>query len=212
VICADKLSIQEVCEKISLALSYELALHHSVYKQPSTGTYLEELVSKATKHTELNNEYIHGSHKVGEDQKIDGYRISNKSGVLQPDGKGKWANSLKINGSRTSKYKSLESKLNFLSDDHYDFTLCCARIESEWDNGERIYHLIALPHMDYSSMNWSLRGDEVSDFAHTCVESHPDMYAKINNYGLFLNLQCFCIIKRWTLMNGVNVSPCPVTT
>jgi hypothetical protein len=180
VICADKLSIQEVCEKISLALSYELALHHSVYKQPAKGEYLEELVSKATKHTELNNEYIQGSHKVGEDQKIDGYRISNKSGALKPDGKGKWANSLKINGSRTSKYKSLESKLNFLSDDHYDFTLCCARIKSEWDNGERIYHLIALPHIDYSSMNWSLRGDDVTDLAHTCIESHPNIYAKIN--------------------------------
>ena len=188
----DELHVQEVCEKISISLSYELAWHHRVYKQAAKGEFLEELVSNATKHTELNNEYIQGSHKVGEDQKIDGWRISNKSGVLEPD-RGKWANSLKINGSRTSRHKSLESKLNFLSGDHYDFTLCCARIESEWKHGKRIYHLIALPHINYSSMNWSLRGDEVSDFAHTCIESHPDIYARIN--GPTTSYQLWTVFK-----------------
>ena len=48
---------------------------------------------------------------------------------------------LRINGSRTTKYKTLEEKIKFLSENKDDVYYCLARNKKEWKDGLRKYYL-----------------------------------------------------------------------
>tara|TARA_Y100001937_G_scaffold121859_1_gene181303 strand:- start:326 stop:934 length:609 start_codon:yes stop_codon:yes gene_type:complete len=136
--------------KIKDELKLNLAIHHELYETACKGEYLEELVRNSAVSVGLNSDWKpDGSHQVGKDQSIDGINISNKSGEFRVKRNGTTV--VKITGSRTSSYETLEDKLNFLSDKKYDYTVCCARNKSKWNKGERVYHLIGLPHVSYNS-------------------------------------------------------------
>lgn len=143
--------IIEICEEIQDELTMLLAIHHELYRSPCKGVLLEELFYIASKSVGYNSDWKpDGSHQVGKDQSVNNIAISNKSGEhrkRKKDGKV----TLKITGSRTSKFKTLEDKLDFLSERRYDYTVCCARNNSDWNKGQRVYHLIALPHINYQS-------------------------------------------------------------
>jgi hypothetical protein len=170
--------IQEVCKKIQDELTMNLAIHHELYSLVAKAEYLEELVKKSAESAGLSSDWTPNfNHAVGTDQTISGLRISNKSGEFQSEGKrkAKWANSVKITGSRTSKHESFYDKLEFLSGDHYDCTIACATDKKEWRAGKKIYHFVALPHVNYMDMLW----DE--ETRKTCIEEHPDIFAWIGS-------------------------------
>jgi len=143
--------IIEICKKIQDELTMLLASHHEIYQSPCKGVLLEELFCIASKSVGYHSDWKpNGSHQIGKDQSLGGIAISNKSGEhrkRKKDGK----ITLKITGSRTSKFKTLEDKLFFLSEKRYDYTICCARNHRDWNKNKKIYHLIALPHIDYTS-------------------------------------------------------------
>lgn len=129
-----------------------LALHHDLYTNICKDVYLEELTSKAFKSIGKRTDWKPDcSHEVGRDQTVDNKKISNKSGMIIP---GENNISIKISGSRTSKYESLGAKLNFLNKKNYDYILGCGTIKD--DNTKTYYlYLIDGSKIDYFDLEWT---------------------------------------------------------
>lgn len=134
-----------------------LALHHELYENKCKDVYLEELSSKAFKSIGRGSDWnADCSHEVGRDQTVDNKKISNKSGMILP---GEDGISIKISGSRTSKYETLVAKLNFLNKKNYDYILGCGTIKD--DQLKRYYlYLIDGSKIDYFDLEWSQDEDK----------------------------------------------------
>ena len=61
----------------------------------------------------------------------------NKSGQLLEN-----KTKVRISSHRTSKYKTLEDKINFISKKHCDKYVLLSRDEKEWEVGKKIYYLM----------------------------------------------------------------------
>ncbi len=172
--------IIKICETIEQELLMQLGIHHEVYGcLRAKAEYLEMLISKAAMSVGLKSDWnADFNHKVGIDQSINGIRVSNKSGTFLPEKKRnhKTKNTVKITGSRTSKFRTIEDKIKHVSQKDYDCTICCATNNAEWEDGQRKYYFIALPHIDYSKLKWIENGDQKWK---TCEEYNKDIVAWI---------------------------------
>jgi len=113
-----------------------LALHHELYTNICKDVYLEELSSKAFKSIGKRSDWkADCSHEVGRDQTVGDNKISNKSGMISIDNNNV---TIKISGSRTSKFPTLEEKLDFLNKKNYDYILGCGTATGEKNNEENL--------------------------------------------------------------------------
>lgn len=107
------------------AIENNIKTFHTLYSQPITGTIWEEILSKsfaAIGHTTTWKP--DNSHTVGEDMRItslNDLRISCKSGVIQNNLTHRLGKCVHFSSSRTTKFKTLEEKLDHLAKSHCDF-------------------------------------------------------------------------------------------
>ena len=64
---------------------------------------------------------------------------------------------LKWNGHRTTKHKTLEEKIDFISSNHSDYYVMLARDKTDWQMNKRIYRFMIFESkkIDYSVLVWS---------------------------------------------------------
>lgn len=99
--------------------------YHSMFDQPLTGTYWEELLSKSFNDIGYATTWKpDNSHKVGEDLKVVDLidsRISCKSGVFKNNRTHNLGPCVEFSSSRTTSHDTLDEKLEHLSCHNYDF-------------------------------------------------------------------------------------------
>ena len=129
-----------------------LQKHHALYSGQCKAEYWEENLCYALNQAGFGSDWTPDfNHKVGVDQMTDdGIRISNKGGNVDKD-------MLTISGSRLTKHKTIEDKLDFLSDKKEDYVFCLATEKKDWDKGNKIYYFIVVDSnvLDYHKQEWS---------------------------------------------------------
>lgn len=155
----DTKKTQELKEKLGKALSGNLHQHHLIYRLPSYGEYLEEMISKSfTDIGEKHKWEPDRSHKVSTDITLQsGQTVSVKSGQYNLQ-----KNHLTFSGSRLGQYSSLEEKLNAVISQSADFYICVAKIDSDWKpvpkrNEQKKYYLFMFDSdvLDYDKHIWT---------------------------------------------------------
>lgn len=134
----------------------KLKLHHSLYRTPIKDVYLEDIWDQCINPNGSN--WKPCGHQSGADTKLENQEVSesyqNKSGQLLKN-----KTQVKISSHRTSKYKTLEDKVNFISEKHCDKYVLLSRDEKEWDKGNRIYYLMIFDSalFDFKSLTWTAK-------------------------------------------------------
>ncbi len=127
--------------------------HHTLYQSMCKSEYWEENFCRALEQAGFGSDWKPDcSHKIGEDQRtlLNEVSISNKSGSLLK-------NSISISGSRLTKHKTLQDKLNFLSQKKEDYIACLATNKEQWKSGIRKYYfaIVDSDKLNYSDQVWT---------------------------------------------------------
>jgi len=134
-------------------ISSKIRLHHNLYSLPVFGEYWEELLHLSLLEIGKDSDWQpNRSHSIGKDIVNSEYgKISCKSGDYNLKN-----NTLTLNGSRTTKYKTIEEKLKFLSEKTDDTYFCLARNKKEWNSGIKNYYLFIFDSqlLDYDKQCW----------------------------------------------------------
>lgn len=132
-------------------IKQKLEQHHQLYRFPVKGELWEDIFDQVINGN--NGDWNMGGHDVGTDvvSHSDGLRYQNKAGVIDIE-KG----TLVWSGHRTTKHKTLNEKVEFISENHCDKYIMLARNKKEWDNGIRRYYLLSFDSdlIDYNQLNW----------------------------------------------------------
>ena len=123
-----------------------LTKHHELYSGQCKAEYWEEILCWALKQAGFGSDWKPDyNHGIGVDQTTDsGIRISNKGGSIVKD-------YVEISGSRLTKHKTIDDKLEFLSQRKEDYIFCLAAKKLEWEQGIRKYYFIVI---DSSKLNY----------------------------------------------------------
>lgn len=148
-----------VNDELKIAIKEELLKHHQNYELPVISEYWENLFANAVKTVEGYSDWKpNRSHAVGKDQNCTIYgqtfRVSNKSGKYNPTKR-----TLQISGSRSGKYKTLEEKLQFLSDKQEDVYVCLATSTDKNATGEYYLFTFDTELLNYAEADWQPKYD-----------------------------------------------------
>lgn len=154
----EAIEIQTLKEKLGDALTENLFQHHKIYRLPSYGEYLEEMISKSF--TDIGENHIwepDRSHKVSTDITLEsGSTASVKSGQYNLQ-----KNNLTFSGSRLGQYSSIEDKLRAIISQSADFYICVAKIDSDWkpvpkkiDKKKYYLFMFSSEILDYDNHKW----------------------------------------------------------
>lgn len=152
-------------------ITEKLKLHHTLYRCPVNGNYFEDIFDSCINDT--SDTWTWGSHSSGADViGPDGIRYQNKSGMI--DFK---SNTLRWSGHRTTTHKTLEEKINFISEKHCDKYAMLARNDLEWDNNIQRYYffMIDASIIDYKALNWTERLSKKSNDVVGWVGESPNV-------------------------------------
>ena len=127
-------------ENIASAIEKRIKRYHEDFSLPLMAEQWEEVLTRSLRDVGLKPEWDNDrSHKVGEDIYEESIgRISCKSGSLEKD-------SVKFNGSRTTRFKTLEEKLNFLSSSHDDVYFMLAKDKKDIKEKNFKYKVLVFP-------------------------------------------------------------------
>ena len=146
----NKEKLNQICNTIEDIIK----AHHNIYDLPVLAEYWENVLSRSLRANGINNDWTPDlNHAQGLDMIIeDKLRVSCKSGQIL----GRKQNVLKISGSRMTKHKTLQEKLDYLADKKEDVYMCLSRSKKDWNKGKRKYSFVVFPSdiLQYSSMNW----------------------------------------------------------
>jgi len=166
-------------ESLVAHIKERLTKHHEIYSGQCKAEYWEENLAYSLRQAGFGSDWKPDfNHKSGVDQTTDdGTRISNKGGQVSRD-------TVEISGSRLTKHKTIEDKLNFLSNKKEDYIFCLGTEKEEWEDGKKIYYFIVIDSnkLNYKEQEWkeligqrgALKG-KVSGWK--CI--YEDYYAKI---------------------------------
>lgn len=193
---------QEEFEKYCNEMRLYLALHHELYSNICKDVYLEELSSKAFKSIGKGSDWkADCSHEVGRDQTVGEAKISNKSGMISIENDNV---TIKISGSRTSKYPTIEEKIDFLNKKNYDYILGCGTATGEKNNEENLlfdfprrYYLYVIDgaKINYSNLKWIENKDKKGNQKWQAIGKGiiADIQTKSTSNQLWLTLdKSFC--------------------
>ena len=130
----------ELLEKLTSAIETRIKRYHEDFSLCLMAEQWEEVLKRSMEDVGLNPEWENDrSHKVGEDifEKSIG-RISCKSGSL---GNG----TVKFNGSRTTRFKTLKEKVEFLSSSHDDCYFMLAKDKKDIMKKNFKYKVLIFP-------------------------------------------------------------------
>jgi hypothetical protein len=169
-------------KKLSEKIKEKLEKHHELYRFPCKAEQWEDIFDQCINSSSSN--WKGGGHGVGADviSETDNIfeinsRLQNKSGELDLI-KG----ILKWNGHRTTKHKTLNDKLNFISSNHYDYYVMLSRDKNDWKMGNKIYYLIIFKSdkIDYLSLNWTEKYDKNNNLTGWRGNDNSNYSAEIN--------------------------------
>jgi hypothetical protein len=128
-----------------------LTKHHELYSAQCKAELWEENLCWALKQAGFGSDWKPDfNHKSGLDQTTDeGIRIGNKGGNVIK-------NIVEISGSRLTKHKTIQDKLNFLSIKKEDYIFCLGTEKDEWKKGIKRYYFIVIKSdiLDYHNQLW----------------------------------------------------------
>ena len=154
----------KINKNLKISIEKRLTLHHKLYSQAVKAEQWEEILEQSIRENGGTTDWDPGSHKVGEDIGTNIFgRISCKSGSLdkKKSGPKKGTETITISGSRTTKHKTLKSKINHLSESHDDNYFCLAKYKDDIKSGNYRYYLIIFPStlIRPSNLKWKEHGD-----------------------------------------------------
>jgi hypothetical protein len=160
----------------------KLQKHHELYRFPVKAELWEDIFDQCI-NSNLSN-WVGGGHNVGFDviSENNGLfksnsKFQNKSGVIDLI-----KQTLQWNGHRTTRYKSLSDKINFISTNHCDYYVMLARDKKDWQCGNKIYYLVIFSSdkIDYSTLQWSEKYDKKNNLAGWVGEGNDYFSAHIS--------------------------------
>jgi len=137
-------------------ITRRIKLHHDLYLIPVADLMWEEILFQSLKVVGDDGAiWDAGSHKIGADITKSKYGdISCKTGAKKYVKKYD-TNFLKLNGSRTTKYKTIEEKKEFFAIKKEDVYFCLSRDHKEWEHGEKKYYLCIFKTLDHARLEWT---------------------------------------------------------
>jgi hypothetical protein len=141
-------------DEIVEEIKHRVHEHHRLYDLTIKGEYWEEIFAKSIIATGGVSDWsAERTHTIGLDQicswsTYDNKRVSNKSGLYTIS-----TDTLKINGSRSTSFNTLEEKVKYFSDKQEDVYMCLATSSLKKDNN---YYLFSFESkiLNYSEANW----------------------------------------------------------
>ena len=137
-----------IYNKISKKIQKNINGYHQYFPELTLrGEYWESVLNKSLIELGYTTQWDPFSHKQEEDIFCEPFnRISVKSGVQAPRKK-----TLKINGSRTTKFKTLDEKLRHLSIKRADciFSLSYSKVNKNYD-----FIILDVDDIKYNALNW----------------------------------------------------------
>jgi hypothetical protein len=126
--------------------------HHKLYRFPVKAELWEDIWDQTINGWDSN--WNGGSHSSGADvifEDKDEIRFQNKSGAINLD-----KNTVRWNGHRTGKHKTIQDKIDFISQNLYDKYVMLGRNKKEWDSGIKRYYLLMFnsDKIDYTKLDW----------------------------------------------------------
>ena len=142
-------------KKLMKEITRRIEHHHDIYSIPVADLMWEEILFRSLKVVgETGAIWDAGSHAIGADILATKYGdISCKTGAMKYVKKYD-TTYLKLNGSRTTKYKTIEEKSGFFAIKKEDVYFCLARNEKEWKRGEKKYYLCVFKTLDHAGLEW----------------------------------------------------------
>ena len=143
-------------EQLLQQLEQKITQHHNLYRFPLKAELWEDIFDQTI--NSVTSDWEGGGHSVGADVVSEnnslfqkGSRLQLKSGDYNPKN-----NIVKWNGHRTTKHKTIEEKVDFISKNHYDYYVMLMRNKKDWKEGKKIYYLLMFESskIDYSSLIW----------------------------------------------------------
>jgi hypothetical protein len=163
-------------------LHEKIQKHHELYRFPVKAELWEDIFDQCINHN--LSDWIGGGHSAGADvvSKSDklfemNSRFQLKSGDINFN-KG----TLRWNGHRTTKHKTLTAKLDFISSNHSDYYVMLARDKNDWKIGKQIYYLVIFNSnkIDYTLLKWSEKYGKNKNLTGWVGVGHSNFTAEIS--------------------------------
>mgnify|MGYP003138168979 CR=1 FL=1 len=127
-----------ISENIINKITDKIEQHHKLYRFPVKAELWEDIFDQVL--NGWDSSWDGGSHSTGADVVSEGKdktRYQNKSGDVNLN-KG----TIKWNGSRTTSKKTIEEKIDFISQPHYDKYVMLGRNKKDWKQDIKRYYLL----------------------------------------------------------------------
>ena len=125
--------------------------HHQLYRFPVKAELWEDIFDQSI--NGLDSNWNIGGHSSGADVICEktGIKIQNKGGEFNHK-----KSTVKWNGHRTTSHLTIQDKVDFISQKHYDVYAMLGRNKNEWNKGIKKYYLLTFDSslIDYSKLNW----------------------------------------------------------
>ena len=140
-------------KKIISEIANKIEQHHKLYRFPVKAELWEDIFDQTINGWDSN--WDGGGHSTGADVVSEGKdktRYQNKSGEVNLE-KG----TIMWNGHRTTSKKTIQEKIDFISEPHYDKYVMLGRDKKDWKQGIKRYYLIEfdVDLIKYDKLNWS---------------------------------------------------------
>jgi hypothetical protein len=177
----NQVTSQYISTQLLSEISNRINLHHSLYKTLTIkDKYWEYILVESYRSIGFNVDYDVENHASGKDLVVknafnDGHelRVSCKSGKIGFSKRKNKIVSLEISSYRTTKYESLEEKLNYIDGDHEDVVFS---LSSTLFNSHKKYILTVLTPPKFKNLGWS--------------SNKGGYFVKTNDLSAKINKQC----------------------
>lgn len=169
-----------LCNAILKHIKTRIKKHHKLYDLTIKGEYWEEILAKSIIDVGGTTDWTpERTHCVGRDQtcswgEIDNKRISNKSGVYTIS-----SNTLKISGSRSTTFETLEEKIKHFSDKQEDLYFCLATSTLKKDLNYYLFYFES-GLLDYQNAEWHEQYNEDQLIGWNCETTNYKAWIKRN--------------------------------
>jgi len=150
------LSIGHNINRLTESIRRNVSNYHNTFHQPLKATYWEEVLHNSFLDIDFTTTWRpNESHRIGEDMRIvdlESSRISCKSGQIIDN------SMVEYSGSRTTRYRTLQEKIDFLATKHHDYHFMLAK-NKPFDG---IYRLLIIKEemTNVGDLDWRPHGDD----------------------------------------------------
>jgi hypothetical protein len=167
---------------IILNIRDKIIKHHEIYRFPVKAELWEDIFDQCINPTESN--WIGGGHDVGSDvtsKNNNLFKLETRFQLKSGNYNSK-TDMLKWNGHRTTQYKTLKDKIDFISTNHSDYYVMLARDKRDWKMNNRIYRFMMFESekIDYSTLIWSEKYNKYNELTGWVGVGNGGYKAEIN--------------------------------